>query len=487
MEQQNAQHYLNTVLQKLERVANRSFCRGDINLSMTALSVWTDLLYCSNTCYTSKAPELLLEQLSQTLPELGEIHPVGGRILFYDGFGLNNRGLVQIYLKALVKLGTVIYVTDRYHQNDLPDVLKILETGGGKALWLIENKLNRRANELYALVKQWQPECAFLYTAPEDVSGLAAFRRWAGKTHRYQINLTDHAYWLGLDCFDTCIEFRDYGASISREGRRIPEDKLVKLPFYPAIDYNRSFEGFPFTRKPEHKVVFSGGALYKTMGGENRYYQLVDYILRTFPESVFWYAGTGDASKIKELEQAYPDRVYFTPERKDLFQVMENCFLYLSTYPLCGGLMFQYAASAGRIPVTLRYDDVSDDFLLDQENLGIQFQTMEQVKQELCRLFREEAYLEEKQQRVKNAVLNQEDFESALASLVRTGTTGYTISFKTPTTDIFQGKKEPALTKTQLAAYVATKRYAPVLPYVPFVYFRGIMARVLRKLEGIWK
>lgn len=487
MEQQNARCYLNKILQKLEYVANRSFCNGNINLSMTALSVWTDLLYSRNTCYTAEAPEALLEQLAQTLPELDDIHPVEGRILFYDGFGLNNRGLVQIYLKALVKLGTVIYVTDQYHQGDLPDVLKIVETSGGQAVWLKNQKPVERATELHALVKQWQPKWAFLYTTPSDVSGLAAFRRWEGKTHRYQINLTDHAYWLGLNCFDTCIEFRDYGAAISKEGRGISANKLVKLPFYPAIDYDRSFEGFPFPLKPEQKVIFSGGALYKTMGGENRYYQIVDYILKTFPESVFWYAGTGDASKIKELQQQYPSRVYLTPERKDLFQVMENCYLYLSTYPLCGGLMFQYAASAGKIPVTLRYDDVSDDFLLNQETLGIQFQTMEQIQQELCRLFCEDAYLEEKQQRVKNAVLNQADFEGGLASLLRTGDTGYSINFKTPDTDIFRGTKESVLTKKQVAMCVSAKHYAPILPYVPFVYFRGIVARVMRKLEEIWK
>ena len=85
------------------------------------------------------------------------------------------------------------------------------------------------------------------------------------------------------------------------------------------------------------KVVFSGGSLYKTIGGENRYYKMVNYILSRFPEAIFWYAGTGDASQINILKEKYPDRLYHTAERSDLFQVLQNSFLYLSTYPLCGG------------------------------------------------------------------------------------------------------------------------------------------------------
>ena len=44
---------------------------------------------------------------------------------------------------------------------------------------------------------------------------------------------------------------------------------------------------------------------------------------------------------------------------------LEKSYFYLSTYPICGGLMFQYAASAGKVPVTLKYDeDLTKGFLL---------------------------------------------------------------------------------------------------------------------------
>ena len=46
--------------------------------------------------------------------------------------------------------------------------------------------------------------------------------RYAGHMKRYQVNLTDHAFWLGTYAFDYCLEFLDFGAIVSREYRHIP-------------------------------------------------------------------------------------------------------------------------------------------------------------------------------------------------------------------------------------------------------------------------
>lgn len=68
------------------------------------------------------------------------------------------------------------------------------------------------------------------------------------------------------------------------------------------------------------KRLFSGGALYKTFGGENKYYDIIDNILKKYKEVVFWYAGSGDDSKLKELMKKYPGRIFHTLERNDLFK-----------------------------------------------------------------------------------------------------------------------------------------------------------------------
>lgn len=70
--------------------------------------------------------------------------------------------------------------------------------------------------------------------------------RYAGCMKRYQINLTDHAFWLGAHAFDYVLEFRDFGANVSRQYHHIAPHKILKQPYYPYIDRTLSFQGFPF-------------------------------------------------------------------------------------------------------------------------------------------------------------------------------------------------------------------------------------------------
>ena len=479
--------YFCGILDKVHKAAKCALEKNSLDEALEAIYMAARLQYSANLWYTNETTESILVQIAQKLPEPAYNPKNQNRILFYDGFGLNSRGLSRIYLKALGKCGQLVYVTHARERENIPDLLGLLESLGAEVVWLKEKTFANIARELCSVFAQCAPDHAFLYTTPSDVAAVTAFQRNAGYTHRYLINLTDHAYWLGTSAFDTCIEFRDYGASISRDKRNIPAQKLVKVPFYPAIDFDAPFQGFPFPVPEGAKVVFSGGALYKTMGGEDRYYAMVDFILKEFPQAIFWYAGFGDTSKLDILIRKYPGRVYFTRERSDLFQVLQNCFLYLSTYPICGGLMFQYAASAGKIPVTLRYDDISDDFLLDQDHLGIQFETEAQVHHELRRLFLEDDYRTQKEARIKSAVLNQEAFEKSIEGLLQTENSGYEISFKMVDIERFHQENIKKLEKNKIAEHLVGKKSLGLLRYVPMVFLRGMAYKIKRKLAEKWK
>ena len=78
----------------------------------------------------------------------------------------------------------------------------------------------------------------------------------------------DHAFWLGRNAFDYCLEFRDFGANLSRQYRHIPIQKLLKQPYYPLADPTIPYGGLPFERADGDFVIFSGGTLYKTLDRE---------------------------------------------------------------------------------------------------------------------------------------------------------------------------------------------------------------------------
>jgi hypothetical protein len=211
------------------------------------------------------------------------------------------------------------------------------------------------------------------------------------------------------------------------------------LPFYPFTDEGIEFQGYPFAfDEHSQKLIFSGGALYKTFSEDNAYYKLIDFILATDPETVFWYAGSGDRSGFDPLLRKYAGRIFITPERKDLLQVLKRCCFYLSTYPVSGGLMFQYAAKAGKIPVTFRHDMCNEGFLIGQEELGIEFDSIEETEAEISRCLSDKEYREQKEKKLTDALVTEEEFTEQLGKLLRSGENDYSVTIKRQETEIFR-------------------------------------------------
>lgn len=414
--------YIEKLLNKLENAISDEFSVANYDMALRLISVCASLLYQTNIRYTDDYLEKTLEDISNKLNlyAFNNKDISNDTVLFYDGFGLNERGLIQIYLKAICKIKHVIYVTYEDRKDLIPNVDEILDQHGAEKYYIKKNtkSIIDMVMQLNNIVINGRPSQFFFYSVPDDVVATPILYKYKGIIKRNQINLTDHAFWLGAGCCDKCINFRAYGAKISYEYRHIEEERNVVIPFYPVIHRERAFDGFPFEVKSEQKIIFSGGSLYKTLSADNRYYNMVDHILSKYHDVIFWYAGSGDDSKLKKILSKYPKRAFHTEERSDLFQILENSDVYLSTYPLCGGLMFQYAASAGIVPVTLKQSSFSDDFLIEQENIKVVFENEEKLYEELDKLLTDNEYYEIRSKLMKKSVISQQVFEDEVRKLV---------------------------------------------------------------------
>lgn len=348
--------------------------------ALAKITTLANSLYESNQYYVDNDLENALLNIQKQLQkkyDFGEIKEVNDKtVLFYDGFGLDSRGLAYIYIKALVNLGyKIIYMTIPNAQGNIPRITKLIEEAGGEIVFCRTDSYTLWYQYIYKVSSIVKPAKAFFYTTPHDVSAVMAFNQLTSQVERYQINLTDHAFWLGINAFDYCLEYRDYGAALSQQYRNINPDKQLLQPFYPDVNTKVEFQGFPFRKSKDDYVVFSGGSLYKTMDDNFIYYQIIEYLLLKYPQIKFWYAGYGsqdECKPINELILRYPGRVVHTPERKDLFQVMQNIDMYINTYPLGGGLMTQYSAIAGKAPLTFSTNDFcAVETLLDYEKLKL--------------------------------------------------------------------------------------------------------------------
>ena len=412
--------YVLNIVKRLKAGLKLELKNKNYELALELVYNTANVLYQTNLYYEDDDLERSLQEIAKGLDLKTFAEPNKDALIFYDGFGLNNRGLARIYLKALCKIRKVYYISYKDRKDQIPALLNILNANSGEAFFLDNNcKFTKKIKDLNEIINQIHPQSFVFYSYPSDVVGTTIMSAYAAKMKRYLINLTDHTFWLGAKCLDTCIEFRDYGASISNGFRGISRDKLVKLPYYPEVDRDAKFQGFPFEKRDNQKVIFSGGQLYKTLGGGHKYYQMVDHILERNEDAIFWYAGNGDDRELKKILNKYPLRAFHTEERTDLFQILQRCRLYLSTYPICGGLMYQFAALAGKVPVTLRYDECNEGLLLNQSELNVDFDELEPLYREVERILTDDKYYQIREKQMLRAVVSETEFENKLFSILR--------------------------------------------------------------------
>lgn len=479
------------MIDSIYKEINKNFEHNNYKKALLLIKTYANIMYLYNQRYTDSNVEEILYKIINSIyskPNLKKDKLNKENVIFYDGFGFDNRGLALIYLKALSKKYHVIYITAIANKENLYDIKELLESNNGEIYYIKGENITSSISELINITDKTKPKNMFLYTYPDDIIGISFFELYEDIICRYQINLTDHAFWLGTKAFDYCIEFRNYGASISAEHRHIDKDKLLKLPFYPNINYSQKFEGYPFEFDEEkNKFIFSGGSLYKTFGDGNKYYHAIGELLTKYDDLFFWYAGSGDNSEIKKLIKKYPNRVFHTSERKDLYQVLKRCYFYFSTYPICGGLMFQYAAKANRLPITLKYDDIIDGFLLNQDNLNVIFDSEDEMYNEIDKIYYDKKYKEKKEKDILNSVITEEKFEKNLYQLIESNKTEFNITYKNIDIEKFRKTyKENINIKNIYSIFFHYNKFCLIFQF-PYYTLCGFALVVMHKTKKVIK
>ena len=432
-------------IQELKALSEKSLRNKNFEKACAAMNAAGYASYHWNQYYKDDELEQQIHQAANMYPNHAkpEFEKDPDCVLFYDGFGLDTRGLALNYLSALLDNGKKVkYITTRKAENHQPvfeeTFRKQLEDGSLDVSYFEPgSKAADKITLLLDTLKSGRAGHTFFYSLPYDVPGLIFMELIENITTRYFINLTDHAFWMGTSCADYYIDFRSYGSSINANYRNITEDKIRLLPYYPFINRDVEYTGLPFDLQGR-KMIFSGGALYKTLGDEaNRYYRIIDYILKTYEDTVFFYVGSGDQSELQKLQSRYPERVFYSEERKDFYHIYEDAFLYLNTFPMVGGLMMQYSAIHGVLPLTLRHGSDGDGILIDQDNLGIVFDSLESTEAEIDRLMKDDEYKKRKEAQIRSAVPTPERFRDNLKRIMDGMPTEYRIDLEPVDTQDF--------------------------------------------------
>lgn len=344
------------------------------------------------------------------------------RIVFFDSFSWDNKGLTQQYLRAFMSIGIkFLYLTESSKTNinskyifeelkkyDKADIVEIPQNikRTEQIKLIYDNILSYKANKL------------FMHLSPSAVSAITAFYSLPKEIAKYQINLTDHAFWLGSNCLDYTLEFRPRGCTISKEKRGLKENQVLLQSMYPIINES-AFEGFPEEYTKGKVVIFSGGAFYKVSGDSGEFFNLVKRILDDNHNAVFLFAGIGDSFLIERFikKNRFENRFILIGNRSDINEVFKHCDIYMGTYPEGGGLMSQYAAMNGK-PI-LNYMTESggievEEIVCQNKNCNITFTDKEKFLEEAKKLINDLNYRKKRGEEINFGLTTKEQFNKNL-------------------------------------------------------------------------
>jgi len=473
---------IDAIKKKLNEIITIEIRKRNYNTALTAISALAQIYYEENQCYIDPIMEQSIHEIGENLELLilAREEQISNVVFFYDGFGLDTRGLAIIYITALCKLGKkVVYVTKNNRKSKQPVLEDILTRYGAKCEFVPDNVSQvDRARHINNLINKYRPANIFIYITPYDAASVLVFNSQI-ETKRIQINLTDHAFWLGRDMFDYCIEFRNYGVTISNKYRLIDIDKLVLLPFYPYI-VRKEYKGLPFDSNGK-KIILSGGALYKTNSTDNLYYVILDEILSKHQDVVFLYIGSGDTTKLDELVVKYPNRVFWSPERDDFFNLLEECYFYINTYPFAGGLMTQYAVAAGKLPVTLKANQDADDILVNQEKLSVFYSDYKELLADVDMMLQNQEYLSEKEKQLKNCLITENIFVSQLDNILQYGKNDFEIKLQELNVEKLQEDYRLRFADNKADNVIAKFENRALFKYYPLCFLKKIVKKIITR------
>ena len=417
----------------MKYLAKQVYSKGDINQVLIHISQCAVLAQQFNWIYTDDELEDLLESIGNKLIKRpNDFHPIKDRVVFYDAF-CKSFVLALQYIEALVWAGKeVMYITTAEdlarNKPRFADILGKLSVYPSVKVVIVPMGTNsKRIGFFYDEVVGFCPE-QILFHMVADAVVLPALYVLPSAIKRYIINLADQTFWLGKKAIDYCIEFRQFGVSVSQQRRGIKPEQQLLVPFYP-IDDGNPFEGFPEQCTPDKVVVFSGGDLYKVLDEKRTYWRLVKRLLDNYPNVVFLFATKISNDINHEIDgfvkdNGFEGRFVYINYRKDINEVFKHCDIYMGTCPASGSLMSQLAAVNGK-PILQYYypgtpDDETEQAICYNEKFPISFQDEELFMEEARRLITDVDYRKKQGERLKRAMITSEQFNKLEADTLNT-------------------------------------------------------------------
>lgn len=382
--------------------------------------------YYFNINYFDEQLEHITKDLSRKISQVSRhTNLLEDNVVFYDSFAYDHRGLTQQYIRALMSMQfNLLFITDSDLLNPISAGIYNELRGYPKVQIVnVPCKLSgeKRAQYIYDHIVRFKASKVFMHLKPHAIEAIMAMHALPEGVTRYQINLTDHTFWIGATALDYSFEFRPLGIKASVAYRHISESKILLNPYYPIIE-EIPFQGFPNSITKEQVIILTGGTAYKYMNEEATYARIVKEILDQNPQVIWLHVGDNpdkiEVMMRKVMDESYFGRINLIGYRDDIAEVVKRCDIYMNSYPMAGGLMSLYAAHYAKPIVSLSgmYASV-DEFVSQLHPISLSYDTMSELCGEIKRLVNDKKYRAQKGAMINACIVDENRFNANVKTL----------------------------------------------------------------------
>ena len=117
--------YVLNIVNRLKAGLKLELKKKNYELALELVYNAANVLYQTNLYYEDDDLEIGLQKIAEGFDLKTFDKPNKDAVIFYDGFGLNNRGLARIYLKDLCKFNKVYYITYGDRKDEIQELLNV--------------------------------------------------------------------------------------------------------------------------------------------------------------------------------------------------------------------------------------------------------------------------------------------------------------------------------------------------------------------------
>lgn len=462
-------------------------------------------------CYLMYAYQIYLcdDELETALKELGERvlkckrvcqKSEGSCFIFYDSLARDNMALSRQYLEALIRMKVPFVYVILAEDNDAKELVSLVQKSVMGSLEVISKSFSytEQLEALRTLFEKYSSEKVILHMANGDVVGAAFWQLTVG-VEKFYVNHGDEQFWVGKNTLDYLLCYRGTGAKIAISSRGITENKIHIQPYYPAIPRTYSQE-LKFELPENMVLLFSGGRYVKVYDENNEFVKMIIAILQRNPKAYFLFAGSGDSKSFIEQfrQEGVLDRCKIIPYQKNLMAIMRRIDIYLSTYPINGGLMAQFAALAKKTIVERKSEEsgeIEELFPKLDRNIKISYETLEQYHAAVDHLIHDEEARIKSGEELYNRLITEKEFDQNLEQILKCKKSIFPISGMILDTDMLS-ERLIRIDRRYLHRFWALQLNKYVLKYMPlkfiyaslmFIKYRGwhtFIQGVKKKIKG---